>query len=147
MPQPGAEIELSVDATGWFEAMGGQAALERLVERAAREALSAGAAASGASVVVSVLLTNNARIAELNHAFRNKSAPTDVLSWPSVAWPRPATVADLEALGPEAPAWRPRFSVGAGASRCDFFRARLGTSCCAPYRSWRSSSVRIRSRG
>ena len=42
--------------------------------------------AAGCSGSVSVLLTNDERIRELNREFRGKDSPTDVLSFPAVAW-------------------------------------------------------------
>ncbi len=42
--------------------------------------------AVGCSGSVSVLLTNDERIRELNREFRGKDSPTDVLSFPAVAW-------------------------------------------------------------
>jgi probable rRNA maturation factor len=42
--------------------------------------------AAGCSGPVSVLLTNDERIRELNREFRGKNSPTDVLSFPAVAW-------------------------------------------------------------
>jgi probable rRNA maturation factor len=42
--------------------------------------------AAGCSGPVSVLLTNDERIQQLNREFRRKNSPTDVLSFPAVAW-------------------------------------------------------------
>jgi probable rRNA maturation factor len=42
--------------------------------------------AAGARGAVSVLLTNDDRVRELNRQFRRKNAATDVLSFPSMAW-------------------------------------------------------------
>jgi probable rRNA maturation factor len=42
--------------------------------------------AAGCSGPVSILLTNDDRIQELNREFRGKNSPTDVLSFPAVAW-------------------------------------------------------------
>ncbi len=42
--------------------------------------------AAGCSGSVSVLLTSDERIRELNREFRGKNVPTDVLSFPAVAW-------------------------------------------------------------
>ncbi len=42
--------------------------------------------AAGARGTVSVLLTNDERIRELNRQFRRKDASTDVLSFPAAAW-------------------------------------------------------------
>jgi probable rRNA maturation factor len=44
------------------------------------------AKAAGCSGSVSVLLTSDGRILELNRRFRGKNSPTDVLSFPAVAW-------------------------------------------------------------
>lgn len=42
--------------------------------------------AAGRSGSVSILLTSDERIRELNREFRGKNVPTDVLSFPAVAW-------------------------------------------------------------
>jgi probable rRNA maturation factor len=42
--------------------------------------------AAGCSGPVSILLTSDERIRELNREFRGKNVPTDVLSFPAVAW-------------------------------------------------------------
>jgi probable rRNA maturation factor len=42
--------------------------------------------AAGCSGTVSVLLTSDERIQQLNREFRGKNAPTDVLSFPAVSW-------------------------------------------------------------
>jgi probable rRNA maturation factor len=42
--------------------------------------------AAGSSGTVSVLLTNDERLRELNRQFRKKNRPTDVLSFPAVDW-------------------------------------------------------------
>jgi probable rRNA maturation factor len=42
--------------------------------------------AAGCAGSVSVLLTNDERIRELNRDFRGKNSPTDVLSFPAAAW-------------------------------------------------------------
>jgi len=42
--------------------------------------------AAGVSGEISVLLTNDRRLRELNQQFRKKDAPTDVLSFPAVDW-------------------------------------------------------------
>jgi probable rRNA maturation factor len=44
------------------------------------------AKAAGCSGPVTVLLTSDERIQELNREFRGKNSPTDVLSFPAVAW-------------------------------------------------------------
>jgi len=42
--------------------------------------------AAGAQGTVSILLTGDQRLRELNHQFRKKNAPTDVLSFPPPDW-------------------------------------------------------------
>jgi probable rRNA maturation factor len=42
--------------------------------------------AAGVAGKVSVLLTNDERIRDLNRQFRKKNAPTDVLSFPAINW-------------------------------------------------------------
>jgi len=58
--------------------------------------------AAGCSGSVSVLLTSDERIRELNRQFRGKNSATDVLSFPAVAWefegsnaPKPSSAGDL----------------------------------------------------
>lgn len=55
--------------------------------------------AAGARGRVSILLTSDERIRQLNRQFRKKNAATDVLSFPAVAWagdgPRSKTAGDL----------------------------------------------------
>jgi probable rRNA maturation factor len=41
---------------------------------------------AGAIGTISILLTDDARIQELNRQFRKKNGPTDVLSFPAIAW-------------------------------------------------------------
>lgn len=56
--------------------------LSQLAEQAARATLaSRGMPAEG--VVIALLGTDDARMAELNEAFRGKARPTNVLSWPA----------------------------------------------------------------
>jgi len=66
------------------------AALERLAERAAAATL-AHLGLDPEGWEISVLGCDDARIADLNGAFRSRSVPTNVLSWPSEE--RAATVA------------------------------------------------------
>ena len=81
--------------------------LPALAERACGAAL-AHLGVHGAEI--SLLACDDARIAELNAAFRGKAAPTNVLSWPSeeraaaVPGGQPAPPRDLE-LGDIAIAW------------------------------------------
>jgi probable rRNA maturation factor len=56
--------------------------------------------AAGCPAPVSILLTSDERIQELNRDFRGKNTPTDVLSFPPVAWefegnPKTKTAGDL----------------------------------------------------
>ncbi|MFN3483129.1 MAG: rRNA maturation RNAse YbeY, partial [Rhabdaerophilum calidifontis] len=69
-----AEIEILVEAAGWRDHAGAEA----LVERAALAALAGSARRGG----VSVLLADDAALRGLNHAFRGKDQPTNVLSFP-----------------------------------------------------------------
>lgn len=74
------EDEAWTDVAPWYR--------ERAL-RAAEQALLA-AGLDPTDVEISVLMCDDARIAELNAGFRGKSAPTNVLSWPAIA----ATPAD-----------------------------------------------------
>lgn len=50
---------------------------------------------------ISVLLTDDNEIQELNKKFRGKDAPTDVLSFPAVEYPKAGDYSLLEELGDE----------------------------------------------
>ncbi|MCI4664648.1 MAG: rRNA maturation RNase YbeY [Neomegalonema sp.] len=97
-----AEVDLLIEDEAWIAKWGDRATLERFVARAVRAALAA-AHTPDLRLIVSVLLADNDRIAALNAAFRKLNRPTDVLSWPNVAWPGPASPAEIEALGDGAP--------------------------------------------
>lgn len=87
-PAAGAPVELVVEEARWAEL-----GLDALAGRAARAALEA----SGRDPdrhEISLLACDDARIAALNAAFRDRGTPTNVLSWP--AFPADAL--------PEAPA-------------------------------------------
>ncbi len=89
---PPARARLAIDASeGWLRAAPG---LEALAERAASAALVE--AGAPAPCEISLLLTDDARIAELNAAFRGAAKPTNVLSWPALALEAPL----------DGPAWR-----------------------------------------
>lgn len=74
-------VDVVIEDARW-EALG----LEALAERAARAALAAAGEDPDAGEI-SLLAADDARVAELNAAFRGKSAPTNVLSWPAEAAP------------------------------------------------------------
>jgi probable rRNA maturation factor len=74
-----AEIEILVEAAGWRD----HAGVEALVERAALAALAGSTRRGG----VSVLLADDAALRGLNHAFRGKDQPTNVLSFPAAPVP------------------------------------------------------------
>lgn len=90
-----ATVETRIDAPLWRAID----APEAFAQRAATAALEA-ADAADLGAEISILLTDDVRIAALNRAFRGRDAPTNVLSWPSVAWSGPASRADIAALGP-----------------------------------------------
>lgn len=72
------ELELAIEDPRWDAVEG----LERTLRAAASAALDA-AGVDGAGRSVSILLTADAPMAELNGRFRGKAAPTNVLSWPA----------------------------------------------------------------
>ncbi len=89
--------------------------LQALADRAAVATL-AGLGLSPEGFEISLLATDDARIALLNADFRGKPVPTNVLSWPSEErgsevvggapdLPEPGTAADPAALGDIALAW------------------------------------------
>lgn len=75
------ELDLRVDDQAW------QAIPE--LDRVCERALMAGAEVSGAQGEVSLLLCDDAAMTELNQTWRQKSGPTDVLSFPAGAEARP----------------------------------------------------------
>lgn len=76
-------VEAVVEDPRW-EALG----IEALAERAARAAVEA-SGLDAEACEIGLLAADDARIAALNAAFRGKSAPTNVLSWPSGEGPAP----------------------------------------------------------
>lgn len=62
-------------------------ALDRFVTRARR--------AVGLRAAVHVLVTSNAELRELNRRFRSQDQPTDVLSFPALAVPKPSYAGDI----------------------------------------------------
>ena len=77
IPEAGlAGIEVLAEAEAWEGALPDP---EGLAIRAAEAAL----AAAGARGGLAILLADDARLAELNLAFRSKSGPTNVLSFPA----------------------------------------------------------------
>lgn len=70
-------LEIEIESPGWSGVD-----LPALAERAARAALAChGLALEGCDI--SLLATDDARIAELNGTYRGKPRPTNVLSWPA----------------------------------------------------------------
>lgn len=67
-------IEVEIEDAAWTDALPGAAAV---VERAAMAALGS---AAGDLVI---LLTDDAAVGDLNHRFRHKDGPTNVLSFPA----------------------------------------------------------------
>ncbi len=103
-------VDIVVEDGRW-QALG----LQALAERAAAATL-AGLGLAPEGYEISLLATDDARIALLNADFRGKPVPTNVLSWPSEErgaetvgdapdLPAPGTPADPEALGDIALAW------------------------------------------
>ncbi|WP_424930917.1 rRNA maturation RNase YbeY [Amaricoccus macauensis] len=84
-PAPGAGlVEVVIEEPRWSDLdMGG------LAERAAAASLVA-VGMTPAGHEISLLACDDARIAELNAAFRGKEKPTNVLSWPSGELDEPA---------------------------------------------------------
>ncbi len=70
-------VELSIEDSGWSAVD-----LPRLAETAAEAAILA-VELDPAGFEISLLGCDDARIAELNGAFRGKAVPTNVLSWPA----------------------------------------------------------------
>jgi len=72
------DIDIAVEAGGWEP----ESELRPLVERAAAAAL-AHLELDGKPSELSILFTDDARIRELNRAWRGKDKPTNVLSFPA----------------------------------------------------------------
>jgi probable rRNA maturation factor len=78
-------IEIQIEADAWIAALPNA---ENLVERACAAALDEVAPQDGeAELVVSVLLSDDDALADLNQRFRDKAGPTNVLSFPAPANP------------------------------------------------------------
>ena len=77
MAEPGLEVNLRMDAEGWRGLSG---PVEPVVRSAALAAFNAATDMEGAEL--SVLLTDDRAIAELNAEWRSKQGPTNVLSFP-----------------------------------------------------------------
>lgn len=71
-------IELSVEAGGWGDA------LEELIETAALAAISGSGRSIRDGAEISIVLTDDAGIRELNKTWRGFDKPTNVLSFPAV---------------------------------------------------------------
>ncbi|MEE7492535.1 rRNA maturation RNase YbeY [Methylobacterium oryzae CBMB20] len=84
------EIDLAVEDARWETAVPD---LEALVTRAVEAGLSVAPEKPGGPVEVSVLLTDDAAVRELNRTWRGKDKPTNVLSFPAAPQPRHAGIA------------------------------------------------------
>lgn len=83
-----ADIHFLVEDDAWQDVLAAQDSFWRTLIGAAL----AHAPQSIESVSVSVVLTNDAAIQDLNRTYRNKDKPTNVLSFPQVeAWDEPLT--------------------------------------------------------
>lgn len=86
----GHEIDLAVEDDRWEEAV---PELETLVIRAVEAGLAAAPSPPTGPCEVSVLLTDDATVQELNKTWRGKDKPTNVLSFPAAPQPRHAEAA------------------------------------------------------
>ncbi len=83
-------IDLAVEDDRWEAAIPN---LESLVVRAVEAGLAAAPEPPDGPVEVSVMLTDDATVQELNRTWRSKDKPTNVLSFPAAPQPRHAGVA------------------------------------------------------
>lgn len=83
-------IDLAVEDERWETAIPG---LEALVTRAVEAGLAIAPETPDGPVEVSILLTDDAAVQELNKTWRGKDKPTNVLSFPAAPQPRHAQVA------------------------------------------------------
>lgn len=100
MSDPLLDLSVLVEDVRWEQALpGGRAGLDELVALAANAAVM-GAGEDDAALSLAVVLTNDARVAELNKTYRGKDGPTNVLSFAArefaVQAPEPE---EVEALG------------------------------------------------
>lgn len=79
------EIDLAVEDARWETEIPG---LEALVARAVEAGLAIAPERPDGPVAVSVLLTDDAAVQELNRTWRGKDKPTNVLSFPAAPQPR-----------------------------------------------------------
>ncbi|MCK2053260.1 rRNA maturation RNase YbeY [Methylobacterium sp. 37f] len=79
-----AEIDVAVEDARWTSVAPD---LEAFVIRAVEAALAAAPEAPEGEVEISVLLTNDAAVQDLNRTWRGKDKPTNVLSFPAAPQP------------------------------------------------------------
>jgi probable rRNA maturation factor len=75
----GIEVVVAVEEAGWTEALPD---VEAVIDRAARAALDGAAYSFSGPTELSVVLTDDGAVQELNRAYRGKDKPTNVLSFP-----------------------------------------------------------------
>ncbi|MDP4002619.1 rRNA maturation RNase YbeY [Methylobacterium sp. NEAU K] len=86
----GHEIDLAIEDGRWEAAV---PALESLVRRAVEAGLAIAPELPDGPVEVSIVLTDDATIRDLNRTWRGKDKPTNVLSFPAAPQPRHAGAA------------------------------------------------------
>ncbi|MEF2073796.1 rRNA maturation RNase YbeY [Consotaella aegiceratis] len=77
----GIELALAIEDDGWDDALWGD--LRRLVERAVAAAAERAVLLGAIETELSVVLTGDAAVHELNRQWRDKDRPTNVLSFPA----------------------------------------------------------------
>jgi probable rRNA maturation factor len=96
-PSP-LEIDIAIEAEGWARVEG----LDALVARAVEAGLAEAPLQPMTGAELSILMTNDARMREINRAWRGQDKPTNVLSFPAVP---PDRIAASALLGDIALAW------------------------------------------
>jgi probable rRNA maturation factor len=87
---PGLEIDILVEAAGWQDCVPDARTIVSAAAQAALGDENPAGAQSGSAIELSILLTDDTTISELNFQWRGRTGPTNVLSFPAETDMRPA---------------------------------------------------------